>query len=84
MLVSRKSFSEVVYSLMFGGNVRKSNHILVKRFTYGMTINFDMFHTLMKYKISGDMNSTSINYQHEDEWNDPEKNQVHPITYEAK
>jgi hypothetical protein len=60
MSVPRKSFSEDVCSLMFGGNVRKSNHMSVKGFTDGMTIDFDMFCMLMEDKISDDLNSTCI------------------------
>ena len=60
MPVPRKSFSEYVGSLTFGGNVRESNHIFVKGFIYGMAIDFDMFCTLMEYTISGDLNSTGI------------------------
>jgi hypothetical protein len=59
MSVPKKSFIKDVCSLMFGGNVRKSNHMLIKGFTYGMTIDFDMFRMLMD-KISGDLNSTGI------------------------
>jgi hypothetical protein len=60
MSVPKKSFIEDVCSLMFGGNVRKSNHMLIKGFTYGMTIDFDMFRMLMEDKISDDLNSTGI------------------------
>jgi len=60
MPMSRKSFSEDVCSLMFGGNVRKSNHMLVKGFTDGMTIDFNMFCTLIEDRISGALNSACI------------------------
>jgi len=60
MLVPRKSFSEDVCSLMFDGNVRKSNHMLVKGFMDGMIIDFNMFCTLMEDRISGALNSACI------------------------
>ncbi|KAG2671149.1 hypothetical protein I3760_14G120000 [Carya illinoinensis] len=59
-MVTRKSFSEYVGSLTFSGNVRESNHMFVKGFTYGMTIDFNMFRTLMEYRISGNLNNTDI------------------------
>ena len=40
--------------------MRKSNHMSIKGFTYGMTIDFDMFRTLMEDKINDDLNSTGI------------------------
>jgi len=60
MLVPRKSFSENICSLMFGENVRKSYHMPVKGFTYGMTIDFDMFCALIEDRISGDLHNTGI------------------------
>lgn len=60
MLVPKESFSEYVCSLMFGRNVRKGTLMFVKRFMYGMSIHFNIFHTLMKDRISYDLNHTGI------------------------
>ena len=60
MARTRESLGEDISSLVFSGNVRKSNLLVRKGFMNGMTIYFNMFGVLMKKGIDSNMNSTSI------------------------
>jgi len=60
MTVTRESLGKDVSSLMFGGNVRKSNLLTNKCFTNGMTIHLNMLGALMKNKIGSNLNSTGV------------------------
>ena len=48
MARTRESLGEDINSLVFSGNVRKSNLLARKGFTNGMTIYFNMFGVLLK------------------------------------
>jgi hypothetical protein len=56
----RESLGENISSLVFSGNVRKSNLLTSKSFTNGMTIYFNIFGALMKNGIGSNLNSTGI------------------------
>ena len=60
MARTRESLGEDISSLVFSGNVRKSNLLARNDFTNGMTIHFNMFGALMKNGIGSNMNNTSI------------------------
>lgn len=60
MLMPRESFSDYVRRLLFGRNVRKSDHMLVKRFSYGVIIEFNILRTLIEGRTRGDLNRTGI------------------------
>ena len=60
MARTRESPGEDISSLVFNGNVWKSNLMESNGFTNGMTIHFNMFGALMKNQIGSNLNSTGI------------------------
>ena len=60
MARTRETLGEDISSLVFNGNVWKSNLMASNGFTNGMTFHFNMFGALMKNRIGSNLNSTSI------------------------
>ena len=60
MARTRENLGEDISSLVFSGNVWKSNLMVSNGFTNGMTIHFNMFGVLMKNRICNNLNSTGI------------------------
>ena len=60
MTVTRENLGKYVSSLMFGGNVRKSNLLTNKCFMNGMTIHLNMLGALMENRIGNNLNSTGV------------------------
>lgn len=59
MLKSWQSFREYINNLKIGSDMRKSNNIVFASFPNVVTINFNMFDSLMKNKISC-LNGTGV------------------------
>ena len=60
MAVTRENLGKDDSSLMFGGNVRKSNVLMNKCFTNEMTIHLNMLGALMKNEIDNNLNRIGV------------------------
>ena len=60
MAVTRENLGKDDSSLMFDGNVRKSNVLMNKCFTNEMTIHLNMLGALMKNEIDNNLNRIGV------------------------